>query len=205
MGDSIAYTLFSYILTKCDYTTGIYKTKRAVLSDILNHPPATIYSALKRLSTKYQVVTTTSNNKSTEISVLNWAKYQSQDSSSTPEQQPSNNQATTHIYKEYKNKETNTNVLVKKAPRQKELHNLPDYLINIPIEEIELLRTGTSATLQQIRSKGEDLHNWLLSKGKQAQYKDFRAMLKNALKRDYPSVASEYMPIDEAIKKGLTW
>lgn len=61
-----------------------------------------------------------------------------------------------------------------------------DYLVNIPLQDIPLLRRDTSATESKIRSKGEDLYNWLKATGKERKYKDFRALLRNAIKRDFP-------------------
>lgn len=66
----------------------------------------------------------------------------------------------------------------------------PKYLTNIPLEDIQGLRNISSATEAQIRRKGEELSDWLLSKGR--TYKDYRAFLRNAVRRDFP--LSEYTP-----------
>lgn len=76
MKDHLAWTLFSWILLSVDRKTGRYSTGRFQLAEALKAKPPTIQKALGRLSKKYKMVSTKSNNKFTEISVLNWAKYQ---------------------------------------------------------------------------------------------------------------------------------
>lgn len=83
MGDHLAWTLFCWILMSVDRKSGKYLTGRYLLAEALETKPTTIYHAILRLSKKWKVVTLRSDNKKTEISVLNWAKYQSTDSSVT--------------------------------------------------------------------------------------------------------------------------
>lgn len=79
MKDHIAWTLLCWIMLSVNRKTGIYKTGRFVLADALACNGNTIYKALKRLEKKYRMVTLSSNNKMTEIRLLNWAKYQGDD------------------------------------------------------------------------------------------------------------------------------
>lgn len=81
--DHKAWALFTWILLSVDRRTGIYTTGRYVLSEALDINPNTIYSVLLRLAKNWKVVTLKSNNKFTEISVLNWDKYQQSISPST--------------------------------------------------------------------------------------------------------------------------
>jgi len=98
MRDQTAWLLFSWILLSVDRADGKWKTGRFLLSDLTGINANTIYKALLRLEEKHKVVTLSSNNKFTEISVLNWAKYQSLADLVTPsvttKQQQSNNKVT---------------------------------------------------------------------------------------------------------------
>jgi hypothetical protein len=59
-----------------------------------------------------------------------------------------------------------------------------NYLLSIPSEDFEELKKDLDVSDEQIKSKGEDLHNYCLAKGR--VYKDYKAFLRNSLKRDYP-------------------
>ena len=59
-----------------------------------------------------------------------------------------------------------------------------DYLLKVPASDYESLVKGTSATEENLTSKAEDLYNWCKYKGK--KIRDFKALLRNALKKDYP-------------------
>lgn len=59
-----------------------------------------------------------------------------------------------------------------------------EYLLNIPNQDLELLSKNLEITPDQIRSKGEDLHNYCEAKGR--IYKNYRALLRNSLKKDFP-------------------
>lgn len=59
-----------------------------------------------------------------------------------------------------------------------------EYLLKIPEEDIKMLMEKSSATSDQITSKGEDLHDYCSARSK--RYKNYRAFLRNAIKRDYP-------------------
>lgn len=72
--------------------TGEWQGGRFVLSDFCAMNPNTTYAALKRLE-KEKMITLSSNNKFTTISICNWFQYQSDDN--TNRQQPDNNQITT--------------------------------------------------------------------------------------------------------------
>ena len=80
--DQSAWQLFSWLLLKVDKTTGKKKTGRFWVSDELGIKPSTFYKTLKRLEKKYKVVTLQVTGKSTEISIVNWHKYQTGNTSS---------------------------------------------------------------------------------------------------------------------------
>lgn len=195
--DAVAFTLFSFILLNVDRSSGQMKTGRFWLSNALKQDPSTIYKALKRLEKKYQVIEINSNKMGTSISVKNWAKYQSGDEMVTTEEQRGNNAVTLNKNKELRNKERDTDI-----------EKTPKYLLDIPLTDIPTLIKETSATEKDVRSKGEELHNWLKSKGKERSYKDFKAFLRNAVKRDYPpkiTMASQGVDYQVMKERGLAW
>jgi hypothetical protein len=58
------------------------------------------------------------------------------------------------------------------------------YLKEIPQEDLEEFYNRFDCDKQKIMSKGEDLYNYCQSKGK--KYKNYKALLLNALKKDIP-------------------
>ncbi len=125
--DPIAFTLFNWLLLSVNKETGEYKAGRYQLSEILKINSNTLYKALKRLEKKYKMVTLTSNNKYTKITLLNWSKYQdrneivTQDSNNkvTPGEQQSNNKVTLNKNKELRNKNKEyINILHEDKPRE---------------------------------------------------------------------------------------
>ncbi|HEX9059142.1 MAG TPA: hypothetical protein VF941_03090 [Clostridia bacterium] len=62
------------------------------------------------------------------------------------------------------------------------------YLKNIPLEDIIHFRNISTASERQIRDKGEQLFDYCLSRGK--KYKNYKAFLANALRKDYPKKSS---------------
>lgn len=74
--DNSAYIVFTKLLMRVDRKTGKYTTGRFKLADLCNLKPTTAWKALKRLE-KAKMVSLTSDNKKTIISICNWSKWQS--------------------------------------------------------------------------------------------------------------------------------
>lgn len=74
--DELGLRVFIWLLTRVDKKTGVLKISRFTTSSILKLNPNTFRSVLKRLEKKYEIITSKSTNKYTEISLLNWANYQ---------------------------------------------------------------------------------------------------------------------------------
>ena len=116
------------------------------------------------------------------ITVCNWNKYQESTNRTTKNQPTTNQQATTYNnVKNDKKREESLTTNMEKAPYK----NI-SYLQAVPESDMESLRTGIKVTPEQIRSKAEDLYNYCRSKNK--SYSDYRAFLRNALKRDFPEI-----------------
>lgn len=77
MKDGVAWHIFTWLLLKVDRTTGKKKTGRFWAAEELGMKPITFYKGLKRLEKKYKMVTLVVTGKSTEISLINWHRYQS--------------------------------------------------------------------------------------------------------------------------------
>lgn len=118
--DEKAFQLLVWLLVSVDYQTGSIKVGRFWLADILKSNPNTIRDVIKRLDKKYKIITTSHTNKYTEITLLNWSKYQARifptpqdDTNKTPtkHQQNTTNQ-------EYKNIEVKNNTLGSQANQE---------------------------------------------------------------------------------------
>lgn len=88
----------------------------------------------------------------------------------------------------------------KSVPDKPELHI--SYLKNLPEEDLKDFTYRFDASPKQIQSKAEDLSNYCEAKGK--KYKNYRAFLINALKKDFKEMTEEERErrriLDERIK-----
>lgn len=73
--DLVAWHIFEGLLMLCDTKSGTWAGGRFQLAQLLSIKPTTIYKALLRLQ-KAQMVTLSSNNKYTTISICKWKEYQ---------------------------------------------------------------------------------------------------------------------------------
>lgn len=65
------------------------------------------------------------------------------------------------------------------------------YLENIPEEDLNEFTFRFDASKHQVKSKGEDLANYCRANGKTQKYKDFKAFLVNALKKDFKELTEK--------------
>lgn len=202
--DATAWQLFSWILMSVDRKTGKYTTGRFLLSEALGIKPSTVQKVLKRLEKKYNLVSLSSNNKFTEISVRNWEKYQSPEEAVSQE---SINKVSTK-YQQSITKQEVKNTRKRESVSEEKNHEHLSYLISLSAEDITHFRDETSATSEQILNKAQELHSYCQYKGK--RYKNYKQFLLNALRKDYPkkqSLAEEsgFMPYKESVRRGLAW
>lgn len=59
------------------------------------------------------------------------------------------------------------------------------YLLEIPEEDLTELEKKYNVYREGIKGKAEDLHNYIQAKGKTHTYKNYKAFLMNALKKDF--------------------
>jgi len=67
--------------------------------------------------------------------------------------------------------------------KEMETHQKIEYLTKIPDEEVILLSKGLAVNAINVRRKGEELFNYCQAKGR--KYKNYRAVLRNALIKDF--------------------
>ena len=163
MRDPTAFQIFIWILISVDYKTGKMISGRFWASDELKIKPRTFHKALtERLRDRYDLVTLSSDNKNTVISVKNWDKYQhsgdtSGDTSVTTKGQQSD---TKQEYKEEKNIKNKHSSI--KSLTDEVVNNVAQYYSVNP-KSVFLVR--------------ENLVGWCQAKGK--VYKNYRAALQN--------------------------
>lgn len=75
--DHTALSIFISLLLMVDRGTGKKNIGRIWMSSQLGLHDSTFYKALKRLEKNYKMVTLSSNNKYTEVQIVNWLRYQS--------------------------------------------------------------------------------------------------------------------------------
>ena len=183
MQDQAALQLFIWILTNVDSKTGTVDFGRYFVARELKTNPNTLYSALQRLVSKYKVCSILSTASHTQISLLNWAKYQPTEtpvnttfnSPSTTTQQPIN------TLQEYKNKEYKN---IKRESSQ-------EYLQTFSIEDF----SDIDATERQIRLEAEKALNWCLANNRKKS--NYKAFLRNWLLKVYKKRSIPTMVIPE--------
>lgn len=67
--------------------------------------------------------------------------------------------------------------------KEREAHHSMEYLKNLPTQDLFEFYKRFDCSKKALISKGEDLYNYCKAKGK--RYSDYRAMLLNALKKDF--------------------
>lgn len=73
---------------------------------------------------------------------------------------------------------------ISKLSKEREVIASPSYLQEIPTQDLFEFYQRFDCSKKALISKGEDLYNYCKSKGK--VYKDYKALLLNALKKDFP-------------------
>ncbi len=104
--DRTATYLFIALLMLADRHTGIYNGGRFRLSAITGIKPITCYKTLKRLQHETMVKLKV-NRDYTEITVVNWSKYQNEETQSKRKVNPKETQSNTKQEERIENKEIN--------------------------------------------------------------------------------------------------
>ena len=109
------------------------------------------------------------NNKFRLITVLNYEKYQERGQQTDNKRTSSGHQT-----------DTNKNIRIKEL---KKIESHVDFLMDIPDQDIKEFSEKFNVYEQGIRGKAEDLFNYCKAKNK--KYSDYKAFLRNALKKDF--------------------
>lgn len=171
MRDFNAWGLFCWILLSVDKETGKWKVGRYLLSKMLSMPPSTVRNAMNRLGGTYGVIrTSTRTRKYTEISVINWAKYQSNGSDRTTER-ITGGQREDNVRTLNKNRELeNTKKEIYKEKRKSTLEDITVNVLNNVAKEYKV-------PIGFVKFQFETLKNYCRSTGK--TYVDYPSALKN--------------------------
>jgi len=77
-----------------------------------------------------------------------------------------------------KKKETSTKEIL--SP----LFKNPEYLLNIPVEDLDMLKKNINVNNLDIKRKGEEIYNWTMS-AKKNRRDNYKLVLRNALIKDF--------------------
>lgn len=91
---------------------------------------------------------------------------------------------------------SNTDIKVIKSINNKERASL-NYLMPLPVEDVKEFTARFEASPQKIQDKAESLFLYCQSKGR--KYKDYRALLLNALKRDFEPRRQTVAVVEEKV------
>ncbi len=144
------------------------------LSDWTGVPRGTCKRVLDLFKTETMIEIQTSNQFSL-ITVLNWEEYQSVETPNETTMKRHRNASETPVKtpKECKNER------MEEIKTERHI----DFLLNIPEDVIKEFSKEFNVYEQGIRGKGKDLYNYCKAKGK--LYKDYKAFLRNAVKKDF--------------------
>lgn len=132
-------------------------------------------------------ITIKSYSKFSVITICNWNKYQESTSTSTTNQPATNQQITTN------NNDKNEKNEIKRE-------NTVSYLLTLNDEDIKELTATYKVDIMKLKEKAESLHNYCKSHGK--IYKNYRALLQNALMRDFGKRGAPFVSKIDQLKKG---
>ena len=153
---------------------GSFVTGLKVLSAESGISTQSIRTALVTLKSTH-TLTIKSTNKFSVITILNYEQYQSLTNNLTNEQQTTNKQLTTN------NNDKNDNNVEKDTLG---FFKEPEYLLNIPEEDQPMLGKNINVNKLDIKRKGEELYNWVMS-SKKNRRENYKLVLKNALIKDF--------------------
>ena len=157
------------IIKSGQFATGLNSLKKE-----LKISTQSIRTSLDKLKSTHEI-TIKSTNKFSIISINNWEDYQQLTSKLTNNQQTTNKQLTTN---NKCNELKNVN---------KDIHKEVDYLLNEEALKKDFLDKrfkGINVNFTDVKRKAEEIYNWAIS-SKKNRRDDYRAVLRNALVRDF--------------------
>lgn len=201
--DATAWQIFTWLLLKVDRTTGRKITGRFWASEELAMKPITFYKALKRLEKKYKVVTLLVTGKATEISLINWEKYQSSNTSGntsvTHEEHISNTSVTLYNNREVKNKEMKKKIQPKISNRlilsRGQLIAYAKEFIGLTTSEIKEQREKCNAYMnmssENYTNPGLFFRKWLTRYQGEKKVEESKVSVSEAIEKSLPIISEE--------------
>lgn len=152
--DQNAWRVFQWILMNVDYQTGKGTFGRKQMAQGTGLKENTVYKVTTRLQTKYQVLSKQSNNHFTEISVINWAKYQS-----------GSNEVTTTVTETQQVASMKSNTIKElKNIKNKEIEEeekIPNRLIISRSQLLAYLKEYPGITSEEIKTQREECNRYM--------------------------------------------
>ena len=145
-----------------------------------------VRTALVNLKTTHTIAIT-STTKYSVITVLNWNYYQ-EATHTTTNKRPSSDPVAT----------TNNNV--KNEDNEIKRERTLSYLLTLNDEEVKELTSTYKVKQSQLKEKAESLHNYCKSHGK--VYKNYKALLQNALMKDFGKKPVGFKSTMDELRKG---
>jgi hypothetical protein len=81
----------------------------------------------------------------------------------------------------------------KEIQTSQKVENSLTYLKDLPEEHISYFTKKYKLGKTQLTTKGEQLYNWVVQKGKEKEYKNFKALLENAVLKDFGKRESDIL------------
>lgn len=171
MSDPTALQIFIWILISVDYKTGTMTSGRFWGSEELKINPNTFYKALRdRVCKKYNLVTLTSNNKNTTISVNKWTLYQDDGNTTSNNEVTTKEQQSNTIQEDKEVKNIKTEEVTSICLTKNQLQTLQE---NFPAADIAAeLRIANDYLKAEGKTKSNYLawfRNWLRRKHKEGK------------------------------------
>jgi hypothetical protein len=95
----------------------------------------------------------------------------------------------------------------KQEKEKKKIEKKPEenykYLEKLPDEDIEYFIDAFEVSRGQLIKKANEMLDWIISKGKQRQYKDFKALLRNAVRKDFGEKDEEKRKRDKEMREAV--
>lgn len=178
--DHTAFGVFIWLLLRADYKTGKVETGRFVGAHDLGLKPTTFYQAIRRLTTKHELVDTSSDNRFTSITILNWNDFQGSNDTSvdtilTTERHQNDTIQGIKGIKELKKENIEMNTSLKES------------LTDISLRE-HLYETFPSIMESSIKKEIDSMVDWVANAGPKGQKKDWRAFARNWIRKAEPQL-----------------
>lgn len=106
------------------------------------------------------------------------------------------------VHKSINHKSINNKEIIKEKIEKKPEESF-EYLAAIPEADVVYFTEDFEVSRAQLIAKGKAMYDWVVSKGKQIEYKDFKAVLRNAVRKDFGEKDEEKRKQDKANQEAI--